>query len=97
MTLVCDIVFLQTNAKEIETMKKLEMSANKSDWDNPEMGYKVTVRASGKCHPAFIRPDRPYTWIVCHCPGSQNGRLEKQCSVVSKGWKDVNCSERKWD
>lgn len=50
---------------------------------------KVTVRASGKCHPAT--QDAHGFVLACSCPGSQSGRLAKSCVKVAEGWDAANC------
>lgn len=50
---------------------------------------RVTVRASGKCHPAT--QDSHGFVLACSCPGSQSGRLAKSCVKVADGWEASNC------
>lgn len=51
---------------------------------------KITVRASGKCHPAL---DFGYgqPMIVCSCPGSKNGSLANRATKVADGHDSANC------
>lgn len=54
----------------------------------------ITVRASGKCHPAIEHPT--YGIIVtCRCPGSQNGTLNNTARKVADGIEKANCQIRK--
>lgn len=60
--------------------------------DSHELWFKVTARHfNGKCHRAYARTNGNIVRMACSCPGSQNGRLSKQCSIVANGWELSNC------
>lgn len=55
---------------------------------------KVTVRANGKCHPAFANYyDGKFAGyqLLCSCPGSKNGHLANKCTFVADGFDAKNC------
>ena len=55
-----------------------------------EQQKAITVRASGKCHPAVVHPI--YGVIIkCSCPGSKNGSMALTARKVADGWEKVNC------
>ncbi len=59
------------------------------------MEKNVTVRASGKCHPAieyFGADGKSNGFIViCNCPGSKNGSLASSARKIADGHEAVNC------
>lgn len=50
---------------------------------------KVTIRASGKCHPAILVDG--YLMACCKCPGSNNGSLAAKATIIADGHEKVNC------
>ncbi len=51
---------------------------------------KLTMRGAGKTHRATGWPDG-WVSMSCSCPGSRNGRLVKQCTIIAGGWEKANC------
>ena len=54
---------------------------------------KITIRKSGKCHPAIEYEDGGIM-AVCTCPGSQNGSLANGSLKISEGHEQVNCRRK---
>ena len=62
-----------------------EISNAEYDW------HKVTVRAKGKSHRGLATSDGHLEYITCSCPGSKNGSLRNQATIISNGWNVANC------
>lgn len=56
-----------------------------------ERYQQITIRASGKCHPALFDTVTKTIAVVCNCPNSQNGQLAARGTKVGEGYKLVNC------
>ena len=80
-----------TEAKARIAAYEAELQANASDvnWlaDTQE---KITVRAGGKAHPAWMHSRYGLT-VACSCPGSKNGTLNNTARKVADGWEKANC------
>jgi hypothetical protein len=50
----------------------------------------ITVRASGKCHPA-VQTESGFVILVCTCPGSKNGKLANVATKIADGHDKANC------
>lgn len=59
----------------------------------------VTIRASGKTHPAMEWIDEDGRSVsftcCCRCPGSQNGSLANSARKIAEGHEAANCQNRK--
>lgn len=77
---------LAANASDEDWLSEAEEESKKED-----IMVKITVRASGKCHPAWLDTRNNWVMVACHCPNSQNGRLAATSKKVADGWDKVTC------